>query len=105
MIKYKDSELRTLDKLVTWIKHENLTQIKKWGIQERTLPEWLMFLGEEVGELNEACAEFEYRNGDIDNIAKEALQVATLALKIMEIAQNPFGVPEKEFEVSRGRYR
>ena len=91
---YKDLELKTLEKLKSLIKAENIYQIKKWGIQERTLPEWMLFLGEEVGELCEAVAEFEYREGTTLEIINEAIQVATLALKIAEIATNPFGISE-----------
>jgi hypothetical protein len=66
------------------IKGENRRQLKKWGVQKRTLPEWLMYLTEEVGELNESSAEFIYRMGSKNEIFDEAIQVATLALKIAE---------------------
>lgn len=61
---------------------ENISQIQKWGMQDRTLMEWLCYLTEEVGELAEAIAEAEYRGGDPANIRAEAIQVATLAAKI-----------------------
>jgi len=64
---------------------ENENQILKWGIQDHTPAEWLMFLTEEHGELAEAIAEWQYRNGDPVNVIKEAIQVATLALKIAEM--------------------
>ena len=66
------------------IKTENINQIDKWGIQSQTLPEWLMFLTEEVGELAEAIAEFMYRDGKPEHLFTEAIQTATLALKIAE---------------------
>lgn len=95
MRKYKDLELKTLEKMKSLIKAENLHQLRKWGIQERTLPEWILFLGEEVGELCEAVAEFEYREGTSMEIIQEAIQVATLALKIAEMVTYPFGCPSK----------
>jgi NTP pyrophosphatase (non-canonical NTP hydrolase) len=55
------------------------------GVQDRTPAEWLMFLGEEYGELCEAVAENQFRGGERSEIVKEAIQVATLALKIAEM--------------------
>ena len=84
MKKHEDKELVNLDILIGCIKRESHEQLKKWGVQKRTLPEWLMYLTEEVGELNEASAEFIYRLGSVNEIFDEAIQVATLALKIAE---------------------
>ena len=64
---------------------ENQRQLTKWGIQTRSPFEWLTYLTEEVGELAQAVSEFEYRKGSVDDIYKEAIQVATLSLKIAEI--------------------
>jgi len=64
---------------------EHNRQLSKWGIQNATIFEWLCYLTEEVGELNEAAAENEYRVGSPEEVYKEAIQVATLALKIAEI--------------------
>jgi NTP pyrophosphatase (non-canonical NTP hydrolase) len=41
-----------------------------------------------LGELAKAIGEFEYRNGTKEEVAKEAIQVATLALKIAEMFEN-----------------
>jgi len=64
---------------------EHLRQIKKWGIRDHTPSEWLMFTTEELGELANAISEYEYRNGSINNIITEAIQTATLSLKIAEM--------------------
>ena len=88
MKKYRDETLRTLYRvrgLHSRIDRENVRQLEKWGVQEHTLPEWLMFLTEEVGELAEAIAEFEYRKGAADKIRDEAIEVVTLGLKIAEM--------------------
>ena len=61
---------------------ENEEQIKKWGIQEHSLFEWLAYTTEELGELSQAISEYTYRDGKRGEIAREALQVATLALKV-----------------------
>lgn len=88
MKKYTDEKLRTLYSLggvSSAVAKENFRQLKLWGIQKHTLPEWLMFLTEEVGELAEAIAEFTYRRGAARTIHDEAIEVATLALKIAEM--------------------
>ena len=64
---------------------EHNRQISKWGIQTATPFEWLCYLTEEVGELNQAIAEHHYRRGEKEAVIKEAVQVATLTLKILEM--------------------
>ena len=64
---------------------ENRFQIHKWGKQTHSLFEWCNYTTEEMGELAKAIAEFEYRDGSAEQIIHEAVQVATLALKIAEM--------------------
>lgn len=64
---------------------EGERQVKKWGVQDRDPMEWLCYLTEEVGELAEAIAENRYRGGLVEDVEKEAIQVATLAAKIAEM--------------------
>ncbi len=81
MNKYTDcglNDMWILDKVQT----ESLNQVKKWGFQTHTAFEWLTYTTEELGELAEAISEYEYRDGSREDIIKEAIQVATLALKI-----------------------
>lgn len=42
----------------------------------------LTALNEEVGELNKAMLEFEYGNIDSDEVYKEAVQVAAMAIRV-----------------------
>jgi NTP pyrophosphatase (non-canonical NTP hydrolase) len=65
------------------IEHQH--QINKWGIQTHTLFEWLTYTAEELGELAKAIAELEYRDGTKEEVYKEAIQTATLSLKIAEM--------------------
>ena len=85
-LKWIDKELVTLNTLIEKISGENNRQIGKWKIQTRTPFEWMCYLTEEVGELAEAISETEYRNGNEQHIFDEAIQVATLALKIAEMS-------------------
>lgn len=81
----KDRCLKNMDKLTKMILDEHEHQIKKWGVQDLDINEWLNFTTEELGELAEAISEHKYRHGLKGNIMYEAIQVATLALKIAEM--------------------
>lgn len=89
-----DRELKQIDILKDEILLESEKQINKWGIQERSPFEWMVYLMEEVGELSEAISEYEYRDGDIREIRKEGIQVVTLALKIIESYDYVHEVPK-----------
>jgi len=71
--------------IVDLVFEENIKQLNKWGIQNRSPFEWLTYLAEEVGELAEAIQNSEYHNGEKRNVVNEAIQAATLALKIAEM--------------------
>ena len=85
MKRYADRHLKSLSDLMDCVREEHGRQIMKWGTQNVTSFEWLAYLIEEVGELAEAISEYEYRDGLPGHIMTEAIQVATLALKIAEI--------------------
>lgn len=80
----KDQELRKLP-FVDLVIDESEKQIGKWGIQTHTPFEWMTITTEELGELAKAIADFEHRDGDKKDIIKEAIQTATLCLKIAEM--------------------
>lgn len=48
---------------------------------------WLTYTTEELGELAEAISEHIYRDGNREHIIKEAIQTATLCLKIAEMVE------------------
>ena len=85
MRKFKDKCFVNLDWIIDRLNEENLKQIKKWGIQNRSAFEWMTYTVEELGELAEAISECEYRGGSTGKIISEAFQVATLTLKIAEM--------------------
>lgn len=80
-----DQQFAGSDLLAKMVRDENKRQIEKWGVQTRTPAEWMLYLTEEVGELAEAISECEYRTGGNAAVVKEAIQAATLALKIAEM--------------------
>jgi len=61
------------------IDDERRSQLKKWHYQKHTMSDWLLFIAEEVGELAEAIGDYKFRDGDIERVAEEAVQVSTLA--------------------------
>ena len=86
---YKDLQLKHEKDLFKLIKSEHIHQIGKWGVQERTIFEWLTYTTEELGELAEAVSDLQYENDFTEiqakRVQKEAIQVATLAIKIAEM--------------------
>ena len=85
MKKYRDRMFIAKEWLHDQLDEENLRQIEKWGIQEKTIFEWLTNTTEELGSLAKAISECEYRGASKEKVIAEAFQVATLALKIAEM--------------------
>lgn len=79
----KDHQLQA-EGIIEAIAEENHRQVEKWGIQEHSYPEWMTILTEEVGELAQAVNVQHFMGNNRKPIFKEAIQVATLALKIAE---------------------
>ena len=83
--KFTDHQFLEWDILQHAIIQEGKNQVRKWGVQSHTLAEWLMYTTEELGELAKAISEYIYRDGTVSEIYREAIQTATLALKIAEM--------------------
>lgn len=86
MMKKTDTE-----KAVEMITAERARQNEMWGDQSGNHPfEWMSILGEEYGELCQAVNESCFENGrhpelgGVDNVIKEAVQVAAVAVEIIE---------------------
>lgn len=91
MKKYEDQALAGFEETGMKILEENERQLVKWGIQKVTAFEWMTYLAEETGELAQALNEFIYRKGKIEDVEKEAIQVATLACKMAEMFRKKDG--------------
>ena len=83
----KDLELKD-KRLLYAVLRENKNQITKWGVQDYEPATWLMFATEELGELAKAISDWGFREGSNLSVANEAIQTATLALKIAEMFLN-----------------
>jgi NTP pyrophosphatase (non-canonical NTP hydrolase) len=76
------------EKIAPMVFRENHRQIEKWGVQDHDPAWWLAFTTEELGELSEAISEYTFRGGLAENVVNEAVQTATLCLKIAEMFNN-----------------
>lgn len=85
MNQYTDECFVGFGKLERMLHKENQHQLDKWGRQTHSIYEWLTYTTEELGELAKAICEYECRNGGVDDVIYEAIQTATLSLKIAEM--------------------
>jgi len=84
----RDLCFKNIHRITAMIHTENIRQLEKWGIQDRAPFEWLGFTTEELGELAEAISEYTFRDGLVEDVIKEAIQTATLCMKIAEMFQD-----------------
>lgn len=70
---------------------EDVAQREKWGDQTHSIYKWVLILSEEVGELSKAVLESYHSDLCLRDIVKEAVQVATVALKIAWMASKRKG--------------
>lgn len=87
MKEYEDKRLQS-QRVFEAVGRENARQLQKWGVQKHNLFVWGNFAAEEMGELHKAIAEHHFRNGEAEEIYKEAIQTATLCLKIAEMVKS-----------------
>lgn len=94
--RWKDLRLETMHdhpgpenySLAELIEMEDERQVRKFGVQTHSPAEWGLILSEELGELGQALCAVHF-DGSVEHLLdvhKEAIQVATLALKIAEMA-------------------
>jgi hypothetical protein len=84
----KDLQLISEFNIFGKVVQENIRQLEKWGIQDHSAEEWFIISSEEVGEVAKAIVEWRFNNGTPADVAKEAVQAATLFLKIAEMFLN-----------------
>lgn len=82
---YTDQHFHNRRRLFDDVFAEHRKQVIKWGLQTHSLFEWQNYTTEELGELAKAIAEHQYRGGSWEEVYNEAIQVATLSLKIAEM--------------------
>lgn len=82
---YTDQTFVRIDDMYELVFEEHLRKLKQWGIQTHTIWQWLGYITEELGELSAAIGEAFHRGGDPAEVVHEAIQVATLSLKVAEM--------------------
>ncbi|MDI6808243.1 MAG: hypothetical protein QME66_04580 [Candidatus Eisenbacteria bacterium] len=78
----RDRGLTEIGDLLLKVMEEDHNQIDKWGYQDHPPEKWLVILIEEIGELARAILEC----GTAEQIQREAIQGATLCLKIANMS-------------------
>ena len=73
------------ERIAPLVFRENHRQLDKWGIQDRDPFQWLAFATEELGELAAAISDWHFRASPAGDVVKEAVETATLCLKIAEM--------------------
>lgn len=81
----RDLCLNNSQTLINLVQVENEAQLEKWGIQDHEPFEWLGFATEELGEISKAISEWQFRGAPSSEVVKEAIQAATLCIKIAEM--------------------
>lgn len=66
------------------VAEERQRQFEKWGDQRHDIFRWLAILGEEVGEANTAALHAEFGGPEAENLRKEFVQVAAVAVQVIE---------------------
>lgn len=83
---YEDLGLVNSEFLVNEIKKENKRQLSKFGFENVSAFQWMSYLTEEIGELAQAINDYKSKKDtNAKKIVTEAIQSATLALKIAEM--------------------
>ena len=67
------------DKIVKFIIAERARQDEKWGEQNHNIYKWLAILGEEVGEVNKAVLEDNYKD-----VIDELIQIGAVTVAMIE---------------------
>lgn len=86
--RWTDKGLARLPALSGAVILEHRRQVSLWGVQTHSPAEWALIFGEEAGELLKEMCEVHFRPSEEARarVRAEAIQAATLALKIAEMA-------------------
>ena len=79
------------------IQTERQRQLRKWGPQQHTPPEWMAILGEEFGEACAACCDMWIQGQSVEPLLEELVQVGAVAeAAFADLRSREMGVPVKE---------
>jgi len=89
-----------INNILDEIKKERVKQDVKWGEQNHAPADWLMILGEEVGEANKAALEAKFGNKTLTEYREELVQVAAVAVAMIQCLDRNMSVNRSAFEES-----
>lgn len=95
-----DKGLILINDIEKMIMIENNKQINKWGYQTHNSGNWLKIINEEMGEVNKAIMEYEYRKGTLEAIIYELIQTTTLLLKLTEMYLIQLSLKEGNYHIN-----
>jgi len=91
-----------MDKIISEIKEERYSQDRKWGIQNHNPEWWMQILMEEVGEVSKALLEAKFGNWSLSEYRKEMVQVAAVAVVMLECFDRNSSQPITESDIEKG---
>ena len=77
--------VRAMDRALADVRLERWEQFRKWGVQEHDLMTWSAILTEETGEFAQAALHAKFGGPKAEEIRKEAIQTAAVAVQIVEM--------------------
>lgn len=94
---WEDRRLADRVLLFASVKEESERQIAKWGVRTHLPAEWMSLVAEEAGELAKEINSVNWQTGAVQfdqrrRLYTEAIQLATLALKVAEMGGRPSGI-------------
>lgn len=89
-----------INNILDEIKKERVKQDVKWGEQNHAPADWLMILGEEVGEANKAALEAKFGSKTLAEYREELVQVAAVAVAMIQCLDRNMSVNRSAFEES-----
>lgn len=73
-----------MEDVLNEIRQERTKQDVKWGEQNHAPADWLIILGEEVGEVNKAALEAKFGSSTLREYREELVQVAAVTVAMIE---------------------
>lgn len=88
--------MSNLEDVLSAVIAERQRQDTKWGVQDRSIIEWLAILAEEFGEVSDEVVEVHFgRKVDIADYRQEMIQVAAVAVAAVECLDRRLANGEK----------
>lgn len=78
--------MSTTHQVLIDVESERFRQLKKWGVQDWSPPEWMMILAEEVGEANKEALEAHFADKFPEHYPEDADRMKRYRKELIEVA-------------------